>query len=57
VQLGQRLGLSEGRARQLMRQQRVENALRGVDTLEYRLTPECRNGGRLDLDPAENSFP
>jgi hypothetical protein len=57
VELGQRLGLSEGRARQLMRQQLVENALRGVDTLEYRLTPECRDGGRLDLDPAESSFP
>jgi hypothetical protein len=57
VELGQHLGLSEGRARQLMRQQLVENALRGVDTLEYRLTPECRDGGQLDLDPAESSFP
>jgi hypothetical protein len=57
VELGQRLGLTEGRSRQLMRQQLVENALRGVDTLEYRLTPECRDGGRLDLDPAESSFP
>ena len=57
VELGQRLGLSEGRARQLMRQQWVENALRGLDTLEYRLTPECRDGGQLDLDRAERSFP
>ena len=57
VQLGQRLGLSEARARQLMRQQRVENALRGADTLAYRLTSECRDGGQLDLDPADNSFP
>jgi hypothetical protein len=57
VELGRRLGLSEERARQLMRQQWVENALRGVDTLEYRLTPECRDGGQLDLDPAESSFP
>jgi hypothetical protein len=57
VEIGQRLGLSEGRARQLMRQQWVENALRGVDTLEYRLTPECRDGGQLDLDRAESSFP
>jgi hypothetical protein len=40
-----------------MRQQLVENALRGVDTLEYRLTPECRDGGQLDLDPADSSFP
>jgi len=57
VRLGERLGLSEERARQLMRQQFVENALRGVDTLEYRLTSECRDGGRLDLDPASGAFP
>ena len=57
VELGQHFGLSEERARQLMRQQRVENALRGVDTLAYRLTPECRDGGQLDLHPAESSFP
>jgi hypothetical protein len=57
VRLGERLGLSEKRARELMRQQLVENALRGVDTLEYRLTSECRDGGRLDLDPASGPFP
>ena len=57
VPLGERLGLTEGRALQLMRQQRIENALRGADTLEYRLTAECRDGGQLDLDPASRSFP
>jgi hypothetical protein len=57
VTLGERLGLSEERARQLMRQQLVENALRGVDTLEYRLTSECRDGGDLDLNPASAAFP
>jgi hypothetical protein len=57
VELGQRLGLSEGTARQLMRQQLTENALRGLGTLEYRLTSECRDGGPLDLDPADGSFP
>ena len=57
VRLGERLGVSEERARQLMRQQLVENALRGVDTLEYRITSECRDGGRLDLDPASGAFP
>jgi len=40
-----------------MRQQRIENALRGADTLEYRLTAECRDGGQLDLDPASRTFP
>jgi hypothetical protein len=57
VELGRRLGLSEDRARQLMRQQQVENALRGAETLQYRLTPECRNGGALDLEPASGAFP
>jgi hypothetical protein len=49
VALGQRLGLSEATARQLMRQQLTENSLRGVGTLEYRVTSECRDGGTLDL--------
>ena len=57
VGLGRRLGLDDGTARQLMRQQLTENALRGVESIEYRLTSECRDGGRLDLDPARSSFP
>ena len=57
VELGRRLGLSEDRARQLMRQQLTENALRGVGSFEYRVTPECRDGGRLDLHPGDSSFP
>jgi hypothetical protein len=57
VTLGLRLGLDEDDARRLMRQQLVENELRGVGTLEYRLTSECRNGGDLDLDPASDRFP
>jgi hypothetical protein len=57
VELGRRLGLDDGKARQLMRQQLTENALRGVESLEYRLTPECRDGGRLDLDLGDTEFP
>ena len=57
VELGRRLGLSEERARQLMRQQLTENALRGPGSLEYRVSPECADGERLDLDPADDSFP
>ena len=57
VALGQRLGLDEGRARQLMRQQLTENALRGVGSLEYRVTSECQDGGNLDLDPGNGAFP
>jgi hypothetical protein len=57
VELGRRLGLDDDTARQLMRQQLTENALRGVESLEYRLTPECRDGGRLDLESESTSFP
>ena len=57
VVLGQRLGLSEDTARQLMRQQLVENALRGGTTSEYRVPQDCRDGGRLDLDPDNTRFP
>jgi hypothetical protein len=57
VELGRRLGLSEGTARQLMRQQLAENAGRSGATAEYLVPPECRDGGRLDLDPDGSSFP
>ncbi len=57
VDLGRRLGLGDGRARQLMRQQLVENELRGIESLGYRVGPECRNGGALDLDPVRTTFP
>ena len=57
VGLGQRLGVSEERARQMMRQQLAENALRGGRAVEYRVPPDCRDGGELDLDPASSTFP
>jgi hypothetical protein len=57
VALGRRLGLDQDDARRLMRQQLVENALRGAGTLQYRLTSECRNGGDLDLDSTSDRFP
>jgi len=57
VGLGVRFGLSEGTARQMMRQQLTENALHGGSSLEYLVPPECRDGGRLDLDPAVAAFP
>jgi hypothetical protein len=40
-----------------MRQQLFENELRGAGTLEYRIPPDCRNGGRFDIDPMRSSFP
>jgi hypothetical protein len=57
VELGRRLGLSESRASQLMRQQLTENALRGGASVEYRTTAECRDGGQLDLRPRDSRFP
>jgi hypothetical protein len=57
VELGRRLGLSEDTARRMMRQQLTENALRGVGTLEYVVSPDCRDGGPLDLHPSRASFP
>jgi hypothetical protein len=57
VGLGVRLGLDEGDSRRLMRQQLTENQLRGLETLEYRVRPECRDGGELDLDPRSDDFP
>jgi hypothetical protein len=57
VALGERLGLDEDRAEQLMRQQLTENALRGAESIEYRVTSDCHDGGRLDLEPEDSGFP
>ncbi|MFL5929809.1 MAG: hypothetical protein ACJ75P_01005 [Gaiellaceae bacterium] len=57
VQLGENLGLSQGTAERLMRAQRVESTLRGRQNAAYVLPAECRDGGRLDLDPATAWFP
>jgi hypothetical protein len=56
VELGERLGLSAERAQQLMRRALAENQGGGTN-LEYRVGPDCRDGGRLDLDPARATFP
>ncbi len=57
VKIGRRLGLSDERAQQLMRQQLAENALRSGGSVEYRVPPECRDGGSLDLDSGSSRFP
>jgi hypothetical protein len=57
VGIGQRFGLSAGTARQMMRQQLVENALHSGPTSEYLVPPDCRDGGRLDLHPDDAQFP
>jgi hypothetical protein len=40
-----------------MRQQLTENALRGGASLEYLVSSDCRDGGRLDLHPDSDQFP
>ncbi len=57
VEIGRRLGLSESTARQLMRQQLTENALRAGASREYRVSPDCRNGSPLDLNRGSARFP
>lgn len=58
TRLGIRLGLSPREARELMRAQ-LDRDLgdRSVQRLGYRLPAECRDGGRLDLRPADPRFP
>ncbi len=57
-QLGVRLGLSRDTAHDLMRAQ-LDRDLgdRSVQRLGYRLPAECRDGGELDLRPADATFP
>jgi hypothetical protein len=57
VGTGERFGLSEDRAHRIMRRQLVENSLRARAAPEYRVPPDCRNRGRLDLNPSEDRFP
>jgi hypothetical protein len=57
VELGQRLGLSESEAAQMMRQQLVENAGRGAGSIEYVVPADCRDGAGLDLNPGLERFP
>jgi hypothetical protein len=40
-----------------MRQQLVENRLRGAATVEYVVPAECRDGGSLDLNAVDAAFP
>jgi hypothetical protein len=57
VELGQRLGLSQDTAQRMMRRQLVENTLRSQASPAYRIPPDCRDGGRLDLKPDVSRFP
>jgi hypothetical protein len=57
VALGRRLGLSEGTAARMMRQQLADNAIYAASAPEYLVPRECRDGGSLDLAPDNDRFP
>ena len=57
VELGQRLGLSEDTARQMMRQQLVENRFAARRASSTSCPPDCRNGGALDLARGSDASP
>ena len=57
VQIGVNLGLSESRARAMMREQLATNPSDSAGNPAYRVPSGCRSGGAEDLHPAEPEFP
>jgi hypothetical protein len=57
VRIGVNLGLSESRARAMMREQLASNPSDSRANPEYRVPSDCRDGGSEDLSPAAPGFP
>jgi hypothetical protein len=57
VEIGQHLGLSDSRARAMMREQLATNASDAGPNSQYRVPSGCRDGGSADLEPAVSGFP
>jgi hypothetical protein len=57
VEVGVNLGLSESKARAMMREQLATNASDSGPNSQYRVPSGCRNGGDDDLRPAAAAFP
>jgi hypothetical protein len=57
VELGVNLGLSESRARAMMREQLATNASDAAGHPQYLVPSGCRDGGSEDLNPAAPGFP
>jgi len=57
VQIGVNLGLSESRARAMMREQLATNPSDSAANPQYRVPSGCRSGGAEDLQPDEPAFP
>jgi hypothetical protein len=57
VELGVNLGLSESRARAMMREQLATNASDAAGNPQYLVPSGCRGGGPYDLSPSGAAFP
>ena len=57
VTIGVKLGLSNGTARAMMRQQLAANASDSAADSRYLVPPGGSNGGADDLDPGSDEFP
>jgi len=57
VQLGVDLGLPEGTARSMMREQLATNSSDAAATPEYLVPSDCHDGGDADLNPTSDAFP
>jgi hypothetical protein len=57
VRVGVELGLSESRARAMMRQQLATNASDSGANTAYLVPPGCRDGGQYDLNAGSSAFP
>jgi hypothetical protein len=57
VGIGIELGLSEGRARAMMRQQLATNGSDSAGDPSYLVPTGCSDGGKYDLDPSSGTFP
>jgi hypothetical protein len=57
VAVGVHLGLSDSRARSMMREQLATNASDSAGDSRYLVPPGCRDGGEYDLHPDSQRFP
>jgi hypothetical protein len=57
VAVGVDLGLSESRARAMMRNQLASNPADSAADTRYLVPPGCSSGGRYDLHPGSDEFP
>jgi hypothetical protein len=57
VQIGVHLGLSESKARAMMREQLATNASDAADDPRYLVPSGCHDGGSEDLNQADERFP